>query len=144
MKRGEDTLSGPCPLHGGKNPTRFRVTPSKGLFHCFSCEAGGNVIDFVAAYEELEFRDAALKIADRFGIKASRNGSKKTPPARDETPSDAASEEPRINEPLSFSLNKLDPEYPYLQERELTPEEIWRASDGAIARLSQTAVYDTG
>jgi len=124
MKRGKDSLSGPCPLHSGNNPTSFRVTPSKGLFHCFSCEAAGNVIDFVAAYEELEFRDAALKIADRFGIKAGRNGSKKTPPARDETPSDAASEEPRINKPLSFSLNKLDPEHPYLQERGLTPEEI--------------------
>lgn len=126
LKAGKDSLTGQCPLHDGDNPTSFRVTPSKGLFHCFSCDAGGNAIDFVAAHEELEFREAALRIAEWFGIEGKRaDRSKKKAAARSEAPSDApAPEKPRVNKPLSFSLNKLDSSHPYLEERGLTPEEV--------------------
>ena len=44
FKRGEDSLSGPCPIHKGTNPTQFRVSVSKNCWHCFGgdCHAHGH------------------------------------------------------------------------------------------------------
>ncbi len=67
-ERGE-ALSGPCPFCEGE--TSFRVTPAKNCFHCFSCKAGGNMLDFVALKEECSVRDAALKVAEWFGVETS-------------------------------------------------------------------------
>lgn len=43
-KSGRDFL-GLCPFHDDKNPS-MRVSEEKGLFHCFSCGAGGDMISF--------------------------------------------------------------------------------------------------
>ena len=34
FKRGADSLSGPCPIHQGTNPTQFRVSLSKNCWNC--------------------------------------------------------------------------------------------------------------
>lgn len=62
------TLKGCCPIHKGSNPNQFAV--SNGLWHCFSpeCDRGGSIIEFVAAVEHVEARDAALMIARWFAI----------------------------------------------------------------------------
>jgi DNA primase len=60
---GANDLKGLCPFHDDKNPSMI-VTPSKGLFHCMSCGAAGNVIQFVAKKEGIAERDAALKLLD--------------------------------------------------------------------------------
>src|SRR5437870_2644068 len=36
FKRTGSRLSGPCPIHGGTNPTQFRVDTEKQLWNCFS------------------------------------------------------------------------------------------------------------
>src|SRR5438445_5934951 len=36
FKRNGNRLSGPCPIHGGSNPTQFRVDTDKNLWNCFS------------------------------------------------------------------------------------------------------------
>ncbi len=52
LHRNGDTLTGPCPIHGGDNETAFRVSISKNCWNCFSrCGGGGNVLDFVARKE---------------------------------------------------------------------------------------------
>ena len=38
-------------------------------FHCFGCQADGDVLDFVAGYFSLSVREAALKLAEDFGIR---------------------------------------------------------------------------
>jgi DNA primase len=49
FKRGTDSLSGPCPIQKGSNPTQFRVSISKNIWNCFSeCKHGGNTLDFIA------------------------------------------------------------------------------------------------
>jgi DNA primase catalytic core len=50
-----------CPFHTEQTPS-FHVTPEKGLFHCFGCEAKGNVIQFVAMKEGIGEREAAVKL----------------------------------------------------------------------------------
>jgi len=50
--RVKDQYRGPCPIHGGTNPTAFVITPSKG-FHCFGCGAGGGVAQFIRAMGDI-------------------------------------------------------------------------------------------
>ena len=51
-----------CPFHDDKNPS-MSVSPSRGIFHCFSCKAGGDAIKFVMDYEKLSYPEAVKKIA---------------------------------------------------------------------------------
>lgn len=46
--------------------------PAKNCFHCFSCKAGGNMLDLVALREECSVREAALKVAEWFGVETER------------------------------------------------------------------------
>jgi len=48
-RRGKE-LRGPCPIHGSSSPTStiFSVNPSRNIFKCFRCDAGGDVIALVA------------------------------------------------------------------------------------------------
>lgn len=59
-KAGRDYVA-LCPFHTEQTPS-FHVTPEKGLFHCFGCEAKGNVIQFVAMKEGIGEREAAVKL----------------------------------------------------------------------------------
>ena len=51
-----------CPFHDDKNPS-MSVSPSRGIFHCFSCKAGGDAIKFVMDYEKLSYPESVEKIA---------------------------------------------------------------------------------
>lgn len=53
-----------CPFHNDKNPS-MKVDRR---FHCFACQADGDAIDFVSKLFGLPVRDAAIKLADDFGI----------------------------------------------------------------------------
>ncbi|MGQ9727010.1 MAG: CHC2 zinc finger domain-containing protein, partial [Candidatus Fervidibacter sp.] len=57
-----------CPFHQEKTPSFF-VSPDKGLWHCFGCGAGGDVIDFVQRIENLTFAEAVAKLARQLGIR---------------------------------------------------------------------------
>jgi len=59
-KSGRDYV-GLCPFHDDKSPS-LRVTREKGLYRCPSCGATGNVIQFVAAMEKIDDRQAAQKL----------------------------------------------------------------------------------
>lgn len=64
---GGGNLKGLCPFHDEKSPS-FNVTPARGLFHCFGCQAGGDVIKFVQDVEHLDFTDAVERLAARAGV----------------------------------------------------------------------------
>ncbi len=53
-----------CPFHNDRNPS-MKVDRR---FHCFGCGADGDAVDFVAALYGLSPKEAAMKIADDFGI----------------------------------------------------------------------------
>lgn len=59
---------GLCPFHNEKTPS-FSVTPSKQMYYCFGCGAGGNVFNFVMEYENYSFGEALSQLADRAGVK---------------------------------------------------------------------------
>ncbi|RIK17177.1 MAG: DNA primase [Acidobacteria bacterium] len=64
---GVGTLKGLCPFHDEKTPS-FTVRPAVGYFHCFGCEEGGDVLDFVQKIDHLTFAEAVERLADRLGI----------------------------------------------------------------------------
>ncbi len=60
-------LLGLCPFHSETKPS-FTVAPDKGIFYCFGCGAGGNVISFLMQHQRLSFPEAAQELARRYGI----------------------------------------------------------------------------
>jgi DNA primase len=64
---GGGSFKGLCPFHEEKTPS-FNVTPSRGLWYCFSCTEGGDVIKFVQRIETLGFAEAVERLAARAGI----------------------------------------------------------------------------
>ena len=64
---GGGSLTGLCPFHDEKTPS-FRVTPSRGFYHCFGCGEGGDVISFVQKINNVTFVEAVEWLADRAGI----------------------------------------------------------------------------
>jgi DNA primase len=134
FKKGKDSLSGPCPIHKGTNPTQFRVSVSKNVWNCFSeCQHGGNVLDFIAKMEDVSIHAAALKAIEWFNLDPetiSRESAEETTdslepqqkpevsqpkPASKPSPA-AAQDDGGSNKPLKFRLEKLEREHPYLMK----------------------------
>lgn len=139
FKRGADSLSGPCPIHKGSNPTQFRVSVSKNIWNCFSeCKHGGNTLDFIAEMENVSIHAAALKVIEWFSLDletvSAGNGNenpREEPKSEIAPTSKPASSKPAPpaekgapNAPLKFRLDKLERAHPYLTERALTLETI--------------------
>jgi DNA primase len=64
---GGGSLKGLCPFHDEKTPS-FNVTPARGLWYCFSCADGGDVIKFVEKIDSLSFPEAVERLAARAGL----------------------------------------------------------------------------
>jgi DNA primase len=67
LRKAGTRYKGLCPFHGEKTPS-FTVNRERGLFHCFGCQAGGDVFKFIELQEQLGFQDAVRHLAQRFGI----------------------------------------------------------------------------
>ena len=65
-KRGKDFL-GLCPFHNEKTPS-FSVSPSKQMYYCFGCQAGGNAIKFLMELEKRSFAETVLDLARRYQV----------------------------------------------------------------------------
>jgi DNA primase catalytic core len=78
VKQGKD-LACRCPFHEGDDTPSLIVTPASNLWHCFGCDAGGSVIDWVMRFHKVSFRHACELLAQDHPALAS--GSGKPPPA---------------------------------------------------------------
>ncbi|HSK89708.1 MAG TPA: DNA primase [Euzebyales bacterium] len=67
LKRSGSRLKGLCPFHGEKTPSFF-VDPARGFFHCFGCDTGGDVYDFLQRVEALTFPEAVERLARLEGV----------------------------------------------------------------------------
>jgi DNA primase len=67
LRRSGVTWKGLCPFHGEKTPS-FHVNGDKGVFHCFGCGVGGDVIEFVKLYDKITFPEAVRQLAARVGL----------------------------------------------------------------------------
>ncbi len=62
---------GLCPFHDERTPS-FSVDAQEGLYHCFGCGVGGDVIKFVEEKDGLGFAEAVEVLADRYGVEIER------------------------------------------------------------------------
>lgn len=67
LSRKGSTLMGICPFHEERTGS-FSVSPGKNLFHCFSCNRGGDAITFIMEKENLSFMEAIEFLARRHNI----------------------------------------------------------------------------
>lgn len=139
FKKSGDSLSGPCPIHKGTNPTQFRVSISKNIWNCFSeCKHGGNSLDFISRMENVTIHAAAIKAIEWFHLDPETMSSaaeqsdepvdepltKSGPKPKSGATTVAPPESNAPNKPLQFRLEKLERDHPYLAERGLSPETI--------------------
>lgn len=110
-RSGPQQYRGRCPIHGGQGNEAFHVNLGRGIFHCFACGAGGNVLDFVVAMEGCSIREAALR------LQGNHSPDRVTPVARlGPEGRKLVTKKREVNPPLIFSL-PLDATHPYLTER---------------------------
>lgn len=64
---GGGSLKGLCPFHDERSPS-FHVTPSRGMWYCFGCGEGGDVISFVQKIDHLNFAESIEKLAAKTGV----------------------------------------------------------------------------
>ncbi|MDB5105292.1 MAG: primase [Fibrobacteres bacterium] len=67
LKKAGARYLGLCPFHHDRSPS-MNVTPQMGIYKCFACGAGGDILKFVQEYEKLDFIDALRIVAAKAGI----------------------------------------------------------------------------
>ena len=65
-KQGREYV-GLCPFHAERTPS-FSVNAEKGVWHCYGCDAGGDLFKFVQRHENADFPTAVRMLAGRAGI----------------------------------------------------------------------------
>jgi DNA primase len=116
LRRHREQLQGRCPIHRGERDDSFRASLSKNVFHCFACQAGGNVLDLVAALERCSIREAALHLQQWFGVSpAVEFQVASSHPVQPK--GELVREKEGWNPPLRFALTGVDPSHPYLMQR---------------------------
>ena len=77
LKKAGSNYKALCPFHDEDTPS-FVVSPSKQIFHCFGCGAGGDAIKFVMEYEKLSYPEAIEKLASMYNFSLSYTQSQKS------------------------------------------------------------------
>jgi DNA primase len=142
-RRGEQHL-GSCPLPGhtgSRKAPSFSANLDRGIFHCFGCQAKGNVLDFAVLMsgESIEDGRALKKVAADLRAKffpddVGRPTVKKKESKQSESPAAQMELAPVVNPALDFELQGLDPLHPYLADSGLTKETIAHFGLGHCSR----------
>ncbi|MEL6765787.1 MAG: DNA primase [Pseudomonadota bacterium] len=117
----------PCPFHQEKTAS-FHVDDRKGFYHCFGCQASGDLFKFVMETENLGFGEAVERLAGEAGVEL---------PARDDNPRAAQQREQRdklgetMEEAVRFYRGMLNSAAgqgarDYMHRRGLAPETVKR------------------
>jgi len=122
-----------CPFHNDKNASLI-ITPEKGLWNCFGCGRGGDIIDFICRYEEIGFKEAVKKLgAEQLERNAEACANTPQQKERNENPTSkiiserTCSEQEILNRVVEIyreTYKKIPRAKEYLAEREIKKEEI--------------------
>ncbi len=116
LKKAGSSYTALCPFHSEKSPS-FMVSPQKNIWKCFGCGKSGDSIKFVMEYEGLNFADAVIKIANKYGIEI-----KYTKPDKDQQKLKGLYETAKkISLFYKEQLKKSQTAKSYIKEREILP-----------------------
>lgn len=127
LKRSGQSQVGRCPFHDDKSPS-FSVTEDKQLYHCFGCDAAGDVVDFLTRLNNQSFSEVILDLARRSNIEVEFTGNSNTEEFQQQKQLDENLKEvlaiasQYYQSQLSGSAGEKVREY--LEERKLTQETI--------------------
>ena len=69
LRRSGRTQTGFCPFHSNTRTPAFVIWPETGTWRCFGeCNDGGDIFKFVMKKENLDFKDALQRLAERAGV----------------------------------------------------------------------------
>lgn len=80
LHRSGSTFKAVCPFHDDHNPS-LTLNSEFQSYKCWSCGAGGDVIDFVKNYERIDFPEAVRMLAERGGIALEKHDAKASSPS---------------------------------------------------------------
>ena len=127
LKKAGKSWKGLCPFHNERTPS-FTVDREKGLYHCFGCGAGGDVIHFVRQIDRLDFPEAVEVLASRFGVSIPRRVSRDGRADRRETLLEVVAAAHRF---YAGELNRPgNAAAAYLEKRGVAPELVRRLALG--------------
>ncbi len=116
LKKAGSSYTALCPFHSEKSPS-FMVSPQKNIWKCFGCGKSGDSIKFIMEYEGLNFADAVIKIANKYGIEV-----KYTKPSKDHEKLKGLYETTgKIASFYKEQLKKSQEAKSYIREREILP-----------------------
>ena len=122
LKKAGRSWKGLCPFHNERTPS-FTVDRDKGLYHCFGCGAGGDVIHFVRQIDRLDFPEAVEALAGRFGVAIPKRASRGPRDDRREKLLEATAAAQRF---FAAELSKAgNPAAQYLAGRNVPPD-LWQ------------------
>jgi len=113
LKKAGANFKAPCPFHDEKTAS-FVVSPSKQIYHCFGCGAGGDSIKFTMEYEKLNYPEAIEKLADTYNFTLSYTDKKN-------------------NKPRSQVMDKLNEYY----------QNLLTSREEALSYLHQRGIYES-
>jgi DNA primase len=67
LEKAGANFKGRCPFHNEKTPSFF-VSPDRGSYYCFGCQAKGDIFTFVQEFEGLDFIGSLKVLAERAGV----------------------------------------------------------------------------
>lgn len=103
-----------CPFHSEKSPS-FVVSEARGMFKCFGCGKGGDVVSFIKEYEKIDFNEALKRLSELTGIALEYDKAQKV----GRNPSEVLE---KINELAKSELQKNADIVEYLAQRGISPE----------------------
>ena len=122
LKKAGRSWKGLCPFHSERTPS-FTVDRDKGLYHCFGCGVGGDVIHFVRQIDRLDFPEAVEALASRFGVTIPRRERRGPHQERRDRLFEAVAAAQRF---YAERLSRPDnPAAKYLDSRRV-PAELWK------------------
>lgn len=118
-----------CPFHSEKSPS-FVVSEAKGMFKCFGCGKGGDVVSFIKEYEKIDFNEALKRLSELTGIALEYDKAQKV----GKSPSEVLE---KINELAKSELQKNADIVEYLAQRGISPEICKKYDIGLVPSKSQ-------
>ena len=129
LTRAGKDYKGLCPFHQEKTAS-FTVSPSKQMFYCYGCKAGGDAITFVMKRDRVEFLDALRALGEAVGIQMPKSGASREKSGERQALLDAHSAACALFEKLLAHPEHGAAARQYLEKRGITAEAVKRFQIG--------------